>query len=87
MAIVTTDTGKPDNATVRGTPWQLGVRCDGPDCGTRWEGDFIVAEDSTPGERLRVVLDHAEKCGWHVNWRQPVGDSLTFCPACVPPLP
>ena len=64
------------------TPWQLGVSCDGQDCGTRLEGDFMVAEDSTRGERLRVVLDYAEKQGWRVTWRQPVSDSLTYCPPC-----
>ena len=68
--------------TAQGTPWSLGVRCDTPDCGTCFEGDFLVAEDSTRDERLRVVLDWVEKHGWHVDWRRPVGASLTYCPAC-----
>jgi hypothetical protein len=76
----------PDLA-VRGTPWQLGVRCDGPDCGVSFEGDFIVAEDSIRSERLRVVLDYAENHGWRVEWRQPIGRSLTYCPACSSDIP
>ena len=67
---------------MQGTPWRLGVRCDGSGCDTCFEGDFLVAEDSTRSERLRVVLDHAEKRGWRVIWHQPIGDSVTYCPAC-----
>ena len=72
----------PDDApgTARGTPWLLGVRCDRRGCDTTFEGDFLVAEDATPGERLRVVLDWVGNHGWRVIWRQPVKDSLTFCP-------
>jgi hypothetical protein len=65
---------------VYGTPWGLGVACDAPDCGIRFEGDFLVREDSTRSERLHVVLSHAERHGWRVIWRQPVEGSLTYCP-------
>jgi len=82
---VTTDTGNPD--ATRGTPWQLGVACDELGCGGNFEGDFIVAEDSTRSERLRVVLDYAEQHGWRVIWRQPIGDSLTYCPPCAADWP
>lgn len=68
--------------TAQGTPWHLGVSCDGPDCGANFEGDFLVAEDATRGERLRVVLDYAEAHGWRVIWRQPIGDSLAYCSEC-----
>jgi hypothetical protein len=65
-----------------GMPVQLGVRCDGPGCFARFEGDFLVAEDSTRGERLRVVLDYAEKQGWCVIRHRPIWDSVTYCPSC-----
>jgi hypothetical protein len=63
----------------------LGVRCDDPDCGTCFEGDFIVAEDSTRDDRLRVVLRHVESIGWRVEY--PQGDAyadeaVTYCPSC-----
>jgi hypothetical protein len=71
-----------------GTPWGLGVSCDDPGCATRFVGDFIVPEDSTRSVRLRIVLDHAEKKeGWRVIWRQPVADSLTYCPPCSAEVP
>lgn len=78
---------EPDLTTAQGTPWNLGVRCDGPGCDTSFEGDFIVAEDATRGERLRVVLAWAANNGWRVEWRQPFGGSLAYCPACSAPVP
>jgi hypothetical protein len=63
-------------------PVQLAVTCDGPGCGAHFDGDFLVAEDSTHGERIRLVLDYAEQHGWHVTWHEPVWDSVTYCPAC-----
>lgn len=74
-------------ATAQGTPWQLGVRCDGLGCDVNFEGDFIVAEDATRGGRLRVVLDWAANNGWRVEWREPIGDSLAYCPPCSSPVP
>ena len=70
-----------------GTPWQLGIRCDKPGCPVHFDGDFLVAEDSTRDERLQVVLAWAEKRGWRVIWREPAGDSLTYCPCCSPEAP
>jgi len=67
---------------MQGMPVQIGVTCDGPGCGAHFEGDFMVAKDSTRGERLRVVLDYAEKHGWRVIRHRPVWDSVTYCPAC-----
>jgi hypothetical protein len=71
--------------TMQGTPWQLGVRCDSPDCGANFEGDFMVAEDSTRIERLGVVLHWVEQRGWRVIWDQPIWDSRTYCPDCCRP--
>ncbi len=65
-----------------GTPWSLGVACDGPGCGAHFEGDFLVAEDSTRDERLAVVLRHVQEHGWHVTWHEPAEDSVTYCPYC-----
>lgn len=88
---MTTETTAADAQDRRGTPWQLGVACDRQGCRERFEGDFLVAEDSTRGERLRVVLDHVEKAeGWSVVRPDGSGDpaaALTFCPAHQFPLP
>ena len=69
-----------------GTPWRLGVRCDHPECMVAFESDFLVAEDSTRDDRLRVVLKHVESIGWGVEY--PQGDAyadeaVTYCPSCV----
>jgi hypothetical protein len=81
--VTVADIPKAAVPAVRGTPWSLGVSCDTPGCGTSFEGDFLVAENSIRSERLRVVLDHVEKQGWRVIWRRPIGDSLTYCPSCA----
>ena len=59
-----------ERLTVNGTPWRLGVRCDHPGCAVVFEGDFLVAEDSTRDDRLRVVLKHVESIGWGVEYPQ-----------------
>jgi hypothetical protein len=73
-----------ENQGRRGTPWRLGVACDWPRCGAFREAGFLVAEDGTIGERLRVVLNHAERSwGWTVveaDSGSP-SDALAFCPA------
>ena len=74
-----------------GTPWSLGVQCDREGCGTRFEGDFLVAEDATRDERLQVVLNHVrDKEGWQVFWpAAPPADAdfaETYCPAHTPPV-
>ena len=71
------------NDAVRGTPWSLGVRCDGPGCTANFEGDFLVPENSTRGERLRIVLDWVEAHGWRVDWQRPIWASLTYCSPCA----
>jgi hypothetical protein len=68
-----------------GTPWQLAVACDHLVCGTVFEGDFWVPEDSTREDRLRIVLKHVERIGWHVEYPQgstDPGEAVTFCPSC-----
>jgi hypothetical protein len=79
--------GPTAEPTVQGTPWSLGVRCDTPGCDTRFEGDFLVAEDSTRPERLRVVLDYAESHGWRVVPVPPGLGPLTYCPPCSRDIP
>jgi hypothetical protein len=70
-------TDRPD-----ATPWRLGVRCDRMGCPIRFEGDFLVAENATLGERLRVALDHVrDKEGWQVIWAAGAGEAETYCPA------
>jgi hypothetical protein len=63
-----------------GTPWSLGIACDHSGCGERFEGDFLVAEDSTRDERLLVALNYAQnKLGWQVTGTDDPGSAETFC--------
>ena len=51
-----------------------------------FEADFLVPEDSTRDDRLRIVLKHVESIGWDVEYpqRDAVPDEAeTFCPSCV----
>lgn len=64
-------------------PVQLGVSCDTPGDETSFVHDFLVPEDSTRGERLRVVLDYAAEQGWRVDLAQPIEASSTYCPRCA----
>ena len=66
------------------TPRRLGVRSHRMGCPVRFEGDFLVAEDATLGERLRVALDHVrDKENWQVIWPDGAGPDAaeTYCPA------
>ena len=57
-------------------PARLGVRCDG--CGTHWEGDFVVSDEVSHAQRLKLVTGFvAEHHGWRV-----VSVDETYCPAC-----
>jgi hypothetical protein len=60
---------------------QLAVACDDLGCATVFEGDFVVAEDSTKAERLAVVLAYVEGLGWRVTDEDPPDAALAFCPA------
>ena len=75
---------------MNGTPWSLGVRCDRPGFAAVFESDFLVAEDSTRDDRLRVVLNHVANVGWRVEY--PQGDTyadeaVTYCPSCAKAAP
>jgi hypothetical protein len=70
-------------AKVSATPLQLGVRCDRDECGTYFEADFLIADDATRDERLRVVLNHvSNKEGWQVIWPASAraDEAVTYCP-------
>jgi hypothetical protein len=59
-------------------PSQIGVFCDR--CGSAVEGDYMVHEGMTKGERLGVARSHlASSAGWICDER---GD---FCPMCSRP--
>ncbi|MBN9739539.1 hypothetical protein DMP23_00195 [Amycolatopsis sp. A1MSW2902] len=56
-------------------PCRLGVFCDR--CGTEWVGDFLVSDEVSSPERLKIVRDHVSgKLGWVCE------QSGDFCPAC-----
>jgi len=70
---------------MNGTPWSLGARCDRPGCEVAFEADFLVPEDSTRDDRLRIVLKRVESIGWCVEYPQESadpGEAVTFCPSC-----